>query len=330
MSRPVLFLLVALCLQLAALSPTFPNTTCQAESRIKALIVDGQNNHSVWPKTTVMMKDYLESSGLFEVDVARTAFTVNGEALLDEFRIDGVNSTPSRHPVTDPDFKPDFSAYSVVISNMGHGAAPWPAETQTAFESWMKAGGGLVVIHAANNSFPNWPAWNEMIGLGGWGGRTEKDGPYVYTSEQGDIIRDTATGPGGHHGQQHEYAVVIRNDSHPITAGLPTEWMHVKDELYDRLRGPALNVQLLATSWSDPATGGSDRHEPIMLTVGYGKGRVFHTPMGHGDDSQECVGFITVLLRGTQWAATGKVTIPVPDDFPTAKAVSSRRFQRRP
>ena len=88
-----------------------------------------------------------------------------------------------------------------------------------------------------------------------------------------------------------------------------------------------MNMQLLATSYSDPATGGSDRHEPIMFTVSYGKGRVFHTPMGHGDYSQECVGFITVLLRGTEWAATGEVTIPVPHDFPTAQAVSSRRFQ---
>ncbi len=321
MFRIVLILLAILC-------PTFMLSTCQAEPRIKALIVDGQNNHSVWPKTTVMMKHYLESSGFFEVDVARTAFTVNGEALLDEYPIEGVKSTPARQAVTDPDFKPDFSGYKVVISNMGWRAAPWPVETQTAFETWMKAGGGLVVIHAANNSFPKWRAWNEMIGLGGWDGRTEKDGPYVYTNKHGDVIRDTAVGQGGHHGQQHVYSVVIRDGSHPITQDMPIEWLHARDELYDRLRGPALNMQLLATSYSDPATGGSDRHEPIMFTVGYGKGRVFHTPMGHGDYSQECVGFITVLLRGTEWAATGEVTVPVPNDFPTAQAVSSRRFQR--
>jgi len=313
-------------LLLVALSPNVTGTACQADAKVRALIVDGQNNHGVWPKTTVMMKSYLESSGRFDVNVARTAFTMNGETEIAAYPIPGVTSTPVKHAKTDPDFKPDFTAYDVVISNMGHGAAPWPEETQAAFEAWIKAGGGLVVIHAADNSFPSWPAWNEMIGLGGWGGRTEKDGPWVYTNEQGDLIRDAAAGRGGSHGQQHEFSVVVRDRTHPITQGLPAEWMHAKDELYDRLRGPALNMQLLATAWSDPGTGGSNRHEPMMFTVRYGKGRVFHTPMGHGDYSQECVGFITVLLRGAEWASTGKVTVPVPEDFPTADKVRSRRF----
>ncbi len=321
MLRVSLFLLVFLC---PAVSPL----PCNAESRIKALIVDGQKNHGVWPKTTAMMKHYLESSGRFDVDVARTAFTVNGEAELAAFPIEGVKSIPVKQARTDPDFNPDFPAYHVVISNMGHGAAPWPTKTRNAFETWMKAGGGLVVIHAADNSFPQWRAWNEMIGIGGWGGRSEKDGPWLYANAEGDVIRDPGVGRGGHHGQQHEFSVVIRDKSHPITEGLPTEWLHAKDELYDQLRGPALNLELLATSWSDPRTGGSGRHEPMMFTVRYGRGRVFHTPMGHGDYSQECVGFITVLLRGTEWAATGEVTVPVPDDFPTADKASSRRFSR--
>jgi len=190
----------------------------------------------------------------------------------------------------------------------------------------MKAGGGLVVIHAANNSFPGWPAWNEMIGLGGWGNRSEKSGPWIYTNDQGDVIRDTAEGRGGSHGKQHEFSVVIRDTNHPITKGMPREWMHTKDELYDRLRGPALNMQLLATSYSDPATNGSGRHEPMMFTVRYGEGRVFHTPMGHADYSQECVGFITALIRGSEWAATGEVTAPIPDDFPAADKTSARAF----
>lgn len=321
MSRPSL---LATCL---IVLPLFA-CTVQAESKIKALIVDGQNNHQMWPKTTVMMKQYLESTGRFEVDVARTAFTVNGDSLLAEYPLEGVTSTPVKKARTDPNFHPDFAAYDVVISNMGHGAAPWPEETRRAFETWMKNGGGLVVIHAANNSFPGWPAWNEMIGLGGWGGRSEKDGPYVYTSDQGEVIRDESAGRGGNHGKQHAFSVVIRDADHPVTAGLPMEWLHAKDELYDRLRGPAVNMRLLATAWSDPATGGSGRHEPMIFTVAYDQGRVFHTPMGHADYSQECVGFISVLQRGTEWAATGEVNIAVPDDFPTADSVSARPFQQ--
>ena len=65
----------------------------------------------------------------------------------------------------------------------------------------------------------------------------------------------------------------------------------------------------------------------MIFTVNYGKGRVFHTPMGHAEYSQECVGFITTLVRGAEWAATGQVTLPIPDDFPTADKVSQRVYE---
>lgn len=180
------------------------------------------------------------------------------------------------------------------------------------------------MIHAANNAFGDWKEYNEMIGLGGWGGRNESSGPYVFVDANGKIVRDTTPGPGGHHGAQHPFQVVVRNDQHPITAGMPSAWMHVRDELYDLLRGPGANMQILATAYADPEKGGSGRHEPMLMVIEYGKGRVFHTPMGHGNDSQQCVGFITALQRGAEWAATGKVTQPLPDDFPTADQISQR------
>lgn len=266
---------------------------------IKVLIVEGQNNHKVWPKTTKMMKGYLEDTKLFSVDVATTA--AKG---------------------TDPNFKPEFSKYKVVVSN--YNGAPWPDETQKAFVNYMKNGGGLVVVHAADNAFGKWNEYNEMIGLGGWGGRNEASGPYVYLDDAGKVIRNTEKGRGGHHGPQHPFSIVVRDRKHPITRGMPAEWMHAKDELYDYLRGPAKNMQILATTYASPDSKGSGRHEPMMMTIKYGKGRVFHTPMGHAEYSQACVGFITTLQRGTEWAATGKVTVPIPDDFPTAEKISSR------
>jgi type 1 glutamine amidotransferase len=268
---------------------------------LKALIVDGQNNHGNWPQTTKMMKKYLEDTGRFTVDVATHA--------------------PKG---ADPAFKPAFREYAVVVSNFGHGAAAWPDETRAAFEDYVGNGGGLVVIHAADNSFPEWAAYNRMIGLGGWGGRNEKSGPYVYYTEDGTLKRDDSPGAGGSHGPQAPFAVVIRDGGHPVTKGMPATWMHANDELYDSLRGPAENMKVLATAFC-PKT---KRHEPMMMTIDYGKGRVFHTPMGHGNDSQECVGFITTLQRGTEWAATGGVETPLPADFPKADAPSSRPFPK--
>lgn len=273
----------------------------QAGPKLKALIVDGQNNHKNWPDTTKMMKKYLEDTGRFTVDVATTA--------------------PRG---TDPNFKPEFKKYDLVVSNYNGDA--WPKETQTAFVEFVKGGGGFACIHAADNAFPEWAEYNEMIGLGGWGGRNERSGPYVYLDNAGKVVRDESKGGGGHHGPQHPFLIVVRDADHPITRGMPREWMHVNDELYDKLRGPGQNMHILGTTFADPAKQGTGHNEPMIMTLDYGKGRVFHTPMGHGNDSQECVGFITTFIRGCEWAATGKVAQPVPSDFPTAEKTSQRKF----
>jgi type 1 glutamine amidotransferase len=275
----------------------------QGDKKLKALILDGQNNHKNWPTTTKMMKKYLEDTGLFTVDVATTA--------------------PQG---SDAKFKPEFKNYSVVVSN--YNGADWPKETQAAFVDYVKGGGGFVVIHAADNPFGEWKEYNEMIGLGGWGGRTEKSGPYIYLDEAGKVVRDNTPGGGGHHGPQHPFQIIVRDPDHPVTKGMPREWMHMNDELYDKLRGPGQNMHILATALAESSKSGSGKHEPMIFTIDYGKGRVFHTPMGHGNDSQECVGFITTLVRGCEWAATGKVTLPIPSDFPTADKTSQRKFQQ--
>lgn len=298
---------------------------------VKALIIDGQNNHNMWPKTTVMIKQYLEETGKFEVDVERTSFTWNGEPeLLAEYTIEGMQETTATEKAqADPGFNPAFSNYDVVISNFGWGAAPLPEKTQKNLENYVSSGGGFVIIHAADNSWPEWLEFNKMIALGGWGDRTEKDGPYVYYDLKNELVRDNSPGKGGSHGPQHEFLVWHRDIDHPITAGLPKLWMHTKDELYDRLRGPALNLKVLGTAFSDPNNKGTNRHEPMLMAIDYGQGKVFHTPMGHADYSFECVGFMTLLKRGIEWAGTGKVTLnEVPADFPTASESSSRPFVR--
>jgi len=216
----------------------------------------------------------------------------------------------------------EFSKYDVVVSN--YNGDPWPEKTKKDLEKYVRSGGGFVVIHAADNSFPEWTEYNEMIGLGGWGNRNEKFGPYVRFRD-GKFIYDNTPGPGGSHGLQHEFKIVARNSTHPIMKGLPSEWIHVKDELYDRLRGPAKNMTVLATSYSAPEQKGTGENEPILMVIKYGKGKVFHTVLGHDVDQIECVGFITTTLRGTEWAATGKVKHKdIPPDFPSPDKSSKR------
>jgi len=265
---------------------------------LKVLLVDGQNNHD-WKTTSPVLKQILEENGLATVDIA-TSPAKGGD-------LSG--------------FAPNFAAYQVVVSN--YNGELWSPGTQEGFEKYVSGGGGFVSVHAANNSFPEWKAYNEMIGLGGWGGRTEKSGPYLRFRE-GKWIADPTAGRGGSHGKQHEFVVTNDAASHPIMAGLPAKWMHGKDELYDRLRGPAQNVTVLASAFADPALGGSGEQEPLLFALSYGQGRVFHTALGHALDAIKDVGFAVTLQRGTEWAATGKVTQKVPADFPTETKTSPR------
>jgi len=260
-----------------------------AAQPLKALLIDGQNNHN-WKQTTPLIKQTLEGCGRFAVDVATTP--------------------PKGGDMNE--FQPTFADYDVVVSN--YNGEPWSAATKKAFEAYVAGGGGFVSVHAADNAFPEWDAYNRMIGLGGWGGRDEQDGPYVRWKEDVEkFTRDTSPGRGGTHGRRVPFMVVVRDRQHPITAGLPGSFLQAEDELYGMLRGPAENLHVLATGHSDPKTGGTGEHEPLLMTIHYGTGRVFHTTLGHDATAMNGVAFQVTLQRGTEWAATGDVTLPPAD-----------------
>lgn len=264
--------------------------------KVRAVIIDGQHNHN-WRATTPFLKRILEESGRFTVDVSS-------------------NLKPGDKPGAVPTvpFPPDLTKYQVVISN--YNGAAWPADFQKTFDRQVHDGKlGFVLFHAANNCFGNWPEFNRMIGMG-W--RDAKFGDRLYLDDAGKPVR-VPKGEGLRTGEtNHPYPVIVRDAEHPITTGMPRQWMHARDQLMHNLRGPIEEVKVLATAFC-PKT---KVHEPIVWTVGYGKGRVVHTPMGHDVFAMSCVGFVTTVQRSTEWAATGKVTLGIPKNFPTADKVS--------
>jgi len=275
----------------------------RAAERIPVMLLDGESGgpYHQWKVTTQVLKKVLEETGLFEVEVV-TAPATTGELTT---------------------FAPEFGKYKAIVMNYDAPDDRWPASLKASFEDYMKKGGGLVSVHAADNAFAGWAAFNEMIGVGGWRNRTEQIGPNWYVRD-GKVVSDTTPGKAGSHGRRVPFRITVRDASHPIMKGLPPVWMHQGDELYARLRGPGQHMTVLATAYSDPRNNGSGRDEPQLMVVTHDKGRIFHTTFGHDINALSSVDFVVTLQRGTEWVATGAVTQTVPTNFPTMNTVAYR------
>jgi putative membrane-bound dehydrogenase-like protein len=305
-----------------------------ADEPLSVLIIDGRNNHD-WATTTDAIRATLESSGRFEVTVetapelkahrgprAPQKEDPNFPAAAERFRA-ATQPAKDAHGEIWKAWNPDFSSYDIVLLN--YNGPDWPEPMREGFVDYVRQGGGTVLVHAANNAFGNWQEFNEMIGLG-WRkagfGRAIKIDP-----DSGEQIWDKEAGNSGH-GSKHAFQVTVRQPEHPIMQGIPKTWLHGQDELYHHMRGPAQNLTVLSSAFSDPAQRGTGQHEPITWEVGFGEGRVIVTSMGHfwpGQDNWDglhCVGFQTILARSCEYAATGSTTIPVPTDFPSEDETS--------
>ncbi len=295
----VLALIPAMAFLIHAAAPGEP-------AKIKAMLLTGQMNpYHDWKVTSARIEALLEATGRF--DVTQVVSPAKGEDM----------ST----------FNPDFASYDVVI--LDYDGDSWSAATKKRFENYVSGGGGFVVHHSSDNAFTDWPAFNEMIGVGGWGGRDKAFGP-ILRWRDGQQIHDYATDGGAIHPKKHDFTITLRDTTHPITRGMPREWMHAHDEIYSRLRGPIGSTRILATATADPSMrNGTGEHEPMLMTNYFGQGRIFHTTLGHVGINEpqpirqtQCVGYTVSLQRGAEWAATGSVTIPIPHHFPTADKAS--------
>src|SRR5207247_4988575 len=167
-------------------------------------------------------------------------------------------------------------------------------DNKKAFAEAVQGGKGLVVYHHASSALTSGSEFDaefEKIVAGGW--RKQ-----------------------GNHGKRHVFSVTIRKADHPITRGMPAEFQHSNDELYQNSVMFPESV-VLATAYSDKSLDpkNSDKHEPVVWVAQAGKGRVCENVLGHDVDAMKSLGFQTLLIRGIEWAATGEVHYPVPDEI---------------
>jgi hypothetical protein len=289
---------------LATLASLAARPALAAAGPIRVLIIDGVSNHD-WRLTTRLLRAILEPTGLFDVTVSTSPPTAAAPGW------DG--------------WRPGFGNADVILQTYNDiwGGPAWPEPVKSQFEAFVARGGGVFFLHSANNAFPDWPAYNEMIGLG-W---REKDfGPAVYVDEEGrQAVIPAGTGEGTAHGPRYD-SQVRRIGDHPVHAGLPRAWITADVELYRYARGPARNLEIL-TYAREPET---QMNWPMEWTVRYGQGRCYIANYGHvwaGDADPvtlRSADVQTILVRALQWLARREVTWPVPADFPTAEAVSIR------
>src|SRR5262249_3851759 len=138
-------------------------------------------------------------------------------------------------------FAQALTGVGAVVLNYDAPDERWSTDLKRAFERYVEDGGGVVVVHAADNAFPGWRAYNEMIGVGGWRGRNENAGPHWFVAD-GRLKSAATPGPAGSHGTRLPFTIAVQDANHPIVKGLPKTWMHQGDEMYASMRGPGRNM----------------------------------------------------------------------------------------
>jgi type 1 glutamine amidotransferase len=277
----------------------------QAQKKlIEVLIVDGFSNHD-WKQTSKLTKAILEESKLFRVSI----------------------STVPEDSIARQQWNPEFRKYAVVIQNTNNYPNRnliWPRAVEQQLEAYLKNGGGLFLLHSANNAFRHWAEYDKMMGLG-W--RAKENTTALEIDADRNVVRiPPGQGSNTSHGKRFDAVIQILN-RHPINKDFPLQWKTPSMEVYNYPRGPAENVTVLSYAYDSVAT---HKTFPVEWVVRYGKGRVYSSSMGHlwaGEVypvSYRCIGFQTTMIRVTEWLAKGKVSYRRPKKFPSKDVIVVR------
>lgn len=203
----------------------------------------------------------------------------------------------------------DYSNYDAVVIIYYWSQAP-EAELEK-LDRYVRDGGALAVVHSSLAGFWNQDTFDRWTGIA----YREHDPYYGHNlafDESGKrIVRSPGEGDGSAHAPIETFRIQTHNPDHPIMKGLPETWMQSEDELYYNLRGPNTNLNVLAVAEAPDGT-----YAPQAWVRDYDRGRIFCLTPGHHEPGASSVGFNTLLARGIEWAATGKVSIRVPANFP--------------
>jgi type 1 glutamine amidotransferase len=166
--------------------------------------------------------------------------------------------------------------YDLVLLDLYNAKTPTlsPAAKEN-LAGFVLQGKGLAIVHLSSASFKEWDEFHKMCG------------------------RYWVMGKSGHGPRSVFKARIAKKDS-PITQGLDD--FEADDELYAKLQGDT-PIEVLVEADSD----WSKRTEPLVFTVSYGQGRVFHETFGHDAKALKNPTVQKLILRGCEWAATGKV-----------------------
>jgi type 1 glutamine amidotransferase len=191
--------------------------------------------------------------------------------------------------------------YDVILSNWNTWpdvtGSRWKPELEKAFLDFVAGGKGFVVIHAGSSALQDWPEYQQIAG-GTW--------------ELGE------TG----HGPIHTFAVSVEDKKHPVTEGLKD--FYIKDELWHRTKFHP-DIYVLGHAYSSPEKKGTGENEPVIITTQYEEGRGFYCVLGHNEETMKNTAWQTLLLRGTEWAATGNVTIPAKEPWPADAEMAEKQ-----